>query len=139
MRATTTELNALSQPSLAFVLRNNLNDPSRKYFDSQHSEQYRPHGRWLTVPEAAPELGISENSLRTMCNGVPPRIEHKREGTRGRSGKGTILIERSVIEAHNAKRRFTAPEAAEIVPLSLRKRNLRFASPHLQPEKYGLA
>ena len=55
----------------------------------------------LTVPEAAAELRISEESVRTKCkNG---ELEHRREGTRGRGGKGTILIPRRAIEAYNAR------------------------------------
>jgi hypothetical protein len=41
--------------------------------------------RWLTIPQAAIELGISEAAVRTLCKSR--RIEHKREGTRGRGGK----------------------------------------------------
>jgi len=73
--------------------------------------------RWLNVPEAAIELGVSEEVVRRMCNARPPKIEHKREGTRGRGKLGTILIDRAVIEAHNAKRTYR-PELpkASIVP-----------------------
>ena len=59
--------------------------------------------RWLTIRQAAIELGISEAAVRTLCRNR--KIEHKREGTRGRGGKGTILIERKVIESYNAQNR----------------------------------
>ena len=63
--------------------------------------------RWLAVPQAALELDISEAAVRTLCRNH--KIEHKREGTRGRGRNGTILIERRVIEAYNAKRRQLTP------------------------------
>jgi hypothetical protein len=68
--------------------------------------------RWLAIPDAAIELGVSEATLRTWCNARPPRIEHKREGTRGRKKLGTILIDRAVIEAHNAKQTIKPATAA---------------------------
>src|SRR5687767_4544297 len=61
------------------------------------------HKRWLTVPEAAIELGVGEGTVRTWCNARPPKIEHKREGTRARGCRGTVLIDRAVIEAHNER------------------------------------
>jgi hypothetical protein len=94
--------------------------------------------RWLTIPDAARELGISKSTLRSWCNEKPPRIEHKREGTRGRGGKGTILIERAVIDAHNNRRRLVAA-ADDAKPFTVQHRKSRFFSPHLEPEKYGLA
>jgi hypothetical protein len=55
------------------------------------------------------ELGISEAAVRTLCRNR--KIEHRREGTRGRDRSGTILIERRVIEAYNAQRRRLKPGA----------------------------
>jgi len=90
--------------------------------------------RWLTIPQAAIELGISEAGVRTLCQNR--KIEHKREGTRGRGGKGTILIERKVIEAYNAQQRVTPLVKVEPRPTLLRKRR-KVVSPHLEPEKWG--
>jgi hypothetical protein len=67
----------------------------------------------LTVPEAAAALRIGEESVRTKCK--KGELEHRREGTRGRGGKGTILIPRSAIEAYSARQavcRTPLPDAA---------------------------
>jgi hypothetical protein len=90
--------------------------------------------RWLTVPEAAIELGISEAAVRTLCNNR--KIEHKREGTRGRGGKGTILIERSVIERHNAIQR-VAPLVKAECNVRPRQKRPALRSPHIEYEKWG--
>ena len=92
------------------------------------------HRRWLTIPQAAIELGISEAAVRTLCRNR--KIEHKREGTRGRGGKGTILIERKVIDAYNSQQRVTPLVKVEPRPTLLRKRR-KVVSPHLEPEKWG--
>lgn len=72
--------------------------------------------RWLTVAEASNELGVSQRVLRGWCNTYPPKIEHKREGSRGRGGAGTILIERAVVDAHNARQTFRPAPVATVVP-----------------------
>ena len=75
------------------------------------------HKRWLTVPEAAIELGVSASTVRTLCNARPPKIEHKREGTWGRGCRGTILIDRAIIEAHNQRQAYRpATPRAVLIP-----------------------
>jgi hypothetical protein len=64
----------------------------------------------LTVPEAAIELRMSEDAVRDKCSNH--EIEHRREGTRGRGRKGTILIPRHAIDAyiaHEAVQQTTPP------------------------------
>jgi excisionase family DNA binding protein len=93
--------------------------------------------RWLTIPEAAPQLGVSEATLRTWCKAH--KIEHKREGTRGRGGHGTILIEQAVIEAHNAEQRVVTLAPPRVDSFLVSRKRIRFVSPHLEPEKFALA
>lgn len=89
--------------------------------------------QWLTPSQAAKRLGVSATTIREWCKAR--KIEHKREGERGRGKLGAILIEQRIIDAHNA---------AQIIPACQPRRadysrcgRKPFVSPHLSPEKFN--
>lgn len=66
---------------------------------------------WLAAPEAAHAIGVSVDLLDKLCAQNPPAIPFKREGTRGRGGKGTRLFHVDDLAEYNArKKRGALPE-----------------------------
>lgn len=92
---------------------------------------------WLKLPEAAPLLGVSACTLQEWCR--KRLIEHKREGTRGRGGRGTYFIHRDTIDAHNRakiQKVIQQPQKASVtIPVRQKRSKLRHLDPNWGKEE----
>lgn len=119
-----------------------LPDPSSPYYlwakqladrktRSTRAQPAASKSDWLKLPEAAPLLGVSAQTLQEWCR--KRLIEHKREGTRGRGGRGTYFIHRDAIDAHNRAKIQKAIQPPQKTSVSTLVRQKRSKLRHLDP------